>query len=199
MYHSSALCWSVLVTTTYFAWKLALSNLGWLCASFRSQRTNEGCTRKHAVFVTCPFVAKVRLNLSPFITDLYFWNISEVTFLDLLHLSVFSFSQLWLLKQNGSVWRDHAPLFSFCCIILRNEGNLQTEFLAYGAGQKVIEVQIVLQTGLRTLGLKYPKSIEPTGFVEEEYVLSYFNWVTVIHVKYPITRKWFVLILLCLR
>lgn len=56
---------------------------------------------------------------------------------------------------------------------------MQTEFLAYGARQKVIEVQIVLQTGLRTLGLKYPKSIEPLGSVEEEYVLSYFNWVTV--------------------
>lgn len=52
---------------------------------------------------------------------------------------------------------------------------MQTEFLAYGAGQKVIEVQIVLQTGLRTLGLKYPNSIEPLGSVEEEYVLSYFN------------------------
>lgn len=52
---------------------------------------------------------------------------------------------------------------------------MQTEFFAYGAGQKVIAVQIVLQTGLRTLGLKYPKSIEPLGSVEEEYVLSYFN------------------------
>lgn len=31
---------------------------------------------------------------------------------------------------------------------------MQTEFLAYGARQKVIEVQIVLQTGPKNTGLK---------------------------------------------